>query len=232
MVLRLAGLIPHFREVEPLARSVPDTGGVYLVPAFAGLGAPYWDPHARGTIVGMSRGTTAAHLARATLDSIAYQTADVLEAMHADSGIAVTELRVDGGATQNDLLMQFQADVLGVPVVRPKISKRPRWGARYWPDWGGFWKNTDALEKQWHGPPLRAVVFAARRAAMKGGDQGCKAFARVGRGGEEDCKKLVDCNGDFLVLCAFARRQAGGAASGTCNSFANQKGGSGDHDFA
>jgi glycerol kinase len=165
------GIIRTSGEVEALARSVADTGGVYLVPAFAGLGAPYWDPHARGTIVGMSRGTTAAHIARATLDSIAYQTADVLEAMHADSGIAVTELRVDGGATQNDLLMQFQADVLGVPVVRPKIYETTALGAAYLAGLAvGFWKNTDALAAQWQlDRRFEPAMSAARRAALKAG---------------------------------------------------------------
>jgi glycerol kinase len=164
------GIIRTSGEVEALARSVPDTGGVYLVPAFAGLGAPYWDPHARGTIVGMSRGTTAAHLARATLESIAYQTADVLEAMHADSGIAVTELRVDGAATQNDLLMQFQADVLGVPVVRPKIYETTALGAAYLAGLAvGFWKNTDVLAAQWQldrrfEPAMSTALRAARKA--------------------------------------------------------------------
>ena len=165
------GIIRTSGEVEVLARSVPDTGGVYLVPAFAGLGAPHWDPHARGTIVGMSRGTTAAHLARATLDSIAYQTADVLEAMHADSGIAVTELRVDGGATQNDLLMQFQADVLGVPVVRPKIYETTALGAAYLAGLAvGFWKNTDVLAAQWQlDRRFEPAMSATRRAALKAG---------------------------------------------------------------
>jgi glycerol kinase len=165
------GIIRTSGEVEALARSVVDTGGVYLVPAFAGLGAPYWDPHARGTIVGMSRGTTAAHIARATLDSIAYQTADVLEAMHADSGIAVTELRVDGGATQNDLLMQFQADVLGVPVVRPKIYETTALGAAYLAGLAvGFWRNTDALAAQWQlDRRFEPAMSAARRAALMAG---------------------------------------------------------------
>jgi len=165
------GIIRTSGEVEALARTVADTGGVYLVPAFAGLGAPYWDPHARGTIVGMSRGTTAAHVARATLDAIAYQTADVLEAMHADSGIAVTELRVDGGATQNDLLMQFQADVLGVPVVRPKIYETTALGAAYLAGLAvGFWKNTDALAAQWQlDRRFEPAMSAARRAALKAG---------------------------------------------------------------
>ncbi|HXI26986.1 MAG TPA: glycerol kinase GlpK, partial [Vicinamibacterales bacterium] len=113
------GLIRTAPEVEALAASVGDNGGVYLVPAFAGLGAPHWDPYARGTIVGITRGTTSAHIARAALESIAYQVADLLDAMAADSGIALKELRVDGGASTNYTLMQFQADLLGVPVVRP-----------------------------------------------------------------------------------------------------------------
>jgi len=165
------GIIRTSAEVEALARSVSDTGGAYLVPAFAGLGAPYWDPHARGALVGMSRGTTAAHVARATLESIAYQTADVLEAMHADSGIAVTELRVDGGATQNDLLMQFQADVLGVPVVRPKIYETTALGAAYLAGLAvGFWKTTDALSAQWQlDRRFEPAMSAARRAALKSG---------------------------------------------------------------
>ena len=116
------GIIRTAAEVETLAASVPGNGGVYFVPAFAGLGSPHWDPYARGAIVGLTRGTGAAHIARAALESIAYQTADVLRAMEADAGIRLGELRVDGGATQNDLLMQFQADVLGVRVVRPKVT--------------------------------------------------------------------------------------------------------------
>ena len=108
-----------------------DTGGVYLVPAFTGLGAPHWDPHARGAIVGLTRGTTRAHIARAALESIAFQSAELLEAMQKDSGQQLTELRVDGGAAANDLLMQFQADLLGVPVVRPKVLETTALGAAY-----------------------------------------------------------------------------------------------------
>jgi glycerol kinase len=117
------GIIRTSGEVEALAASVPDNGGVVLVPAFAGLGAPHWDPYARGTIVGLSRGTTAGHIARATLESIAFQSADLLIAMEADAGIKLRELRVDGGVTRNRLLMQFQADLLRVPVVRPRIME-------------------------------------------------------------------------------------------------------------
>ncbi len=144
------GLIRSSAEVEKLARSVDDNGGVYFVPALSGLGAPYWDPHARGAIVGLSRGSSAGHIARAALESIAYQTADVLEAMHADSAIAVTELRVDGGATQNDLLMQFQADLLGVPVVRPKVYETTALGTAYLAGLAvGFWSDPGVLAGQW-----------------------------------------------------------------------------------
>ncbi|HTE16172.1 MAG TPA: glycerol kinase GlpK, partial [Burkholderiales bacterium] len=114
------GIVKSASDVEALAARVADNGGVYFVPAFTGLGSPHWDPHARGTISGLTRGSTAAHIARAALESIAFQSADVLDAMHSDSGITVAELRVDGGAARNDFLMQFQADILGVPVVRPQ----------------------------------------------------------------------------------------------------------------
>jgi len=144
------GIIKTAAEVEQLAASVPDTGGVVFVPAFTGLGAPYWDAYARGTILGMTRGTTRAHIARAALDSIAYQTADVLEAMHKDSGIALSELRVDGGAARNDLLMQFQADVLGAAVVRPQVTETTALGAAYLAGLGvGFWKSLEEIGAQW-----------------------------------------------------------------------------------
>lgn len=144
------GIIKTSEDVETLAASVPDTGGVIVVPAFAGLGAPYWDPYARGTIVGMTRGTTGAHIARATLASIAYQSADVLEAMQKDATIPLTELRVDGGASCNDLLMQFQADVLGVPVVRPKVTETTALGAAYLAGLAvGYWVSKEEIEAQW-----------------------------------------------------------------------------------
>jgi glycerol kinase len=143
-------VIRSAEEVEALARSVPDNGGVYLVPAFTGLGAPHWDPYARGTIVGISRGTSAGHLARAALEGIAYQVADVLEAMEKDSGIRLGELRVDGGAAANDLLLQFQADILGVPVVRPKIFETTALGAAYLAGLAvGFWDGLEELGQQW-----------------------------------------------------------------------------------
>jgi len=143
------GFFASAAEVERLAASVLDNGGVYLVPAFTGLGAPYWDPHARGTIVGLTRGSGRAHIARAALESIAYQTADVLEAMQKDAGIRLTELRVDGGATANDLLMQFQADILGVPVARPRVLETTALGAAYLAGLTvGLWKSRDEIAAQ------------------------------------------------------------------------------------
>jgi glycerol kinase len=137
-------------DVEQLAMSVPDNGGVYLVPAFVGLGAPYWDPYARGTIVGLTRGSSIAHIARATLESMCYQTRDVLEAMTADSGVRVKALRVDGGAVVNNLLMQFQADILGVPVQRPKVAETTALGAAYLAGLAtGFWKSQQEVAEQW-----------------------------------------------------------------------------------
>ncbi|HEY0846492.1 MAG TPA: glycerol kinase GlpK [Noviherbaspirillum sp.] len=144
------GIIQSSADVEALASSVPDTGGVFFVPAFAGLGAPYWDAYARGTMVGISRGTTKAHIARATLASIAYQSADVLEAMQKDAAINLTELRVDGGAARNDLLMQFQADVLGVPVVRPTVTETTALGAAYLAGLAvGYWRSREEIASQW-----------------------------------------------------------------------------------
>jgi glycerol kinase len=137
-------------EIEPLAASVKDNGGVFLVPAFAGLGAPYWDPYARGTMLGLTRHTTSAHLARAVLESIAFQVADLQEAMRADSNIRLRELRVDGGAVRNNLLMQFQADLLGVPVVRPAVTESTALGVAYLAGLGtGFWKSPHELSTQW-----------------------------------------------------------------------------------
>jgi len=136
------GLIRKSEEVEALAKSVPDNGGVYFVPAFVGLGAPHWDSYARGSMFGLTRGTTAGHLARAALESIAYQVADLLDAMRLDCGAAVQELRVDGGAAANDSLMQFQSDILGVPVVRPAVTETTALGAAYLAGLAvGFWKT-------------------------------------------------------------------------------------------
>ncbi|HTE09085.1 MAG TPA: glycerol kinase GlpK, partial [Flavitalea sp.] len=143
-------LIPSSASVEALARTVADTGGVYLVPAFAGLGAPHWNQHARGTMVGMTRGTSAAHFARAALESIAFQTRDVLKAMETDSQTAIKELRVDGGATVNNLLMQIQADVLDVKVVKPEIIETTAMGAAYLAGLAvSFWKDVSEIEQQW-----------------------------------------------------------------------------------
>jgi glycerol kinase len=137
-------------DVEALARQVPDAGGVFLVPAFVGLGAPHWDPDARGTMLGLTRGTTKAHVARAALESIAYQSHDVLEAMQRDAARPLTELRVDGGAARNDLLMQFQADVMGVPVVRPVVTETTALGAAYLAGLAsGFWSGTDEIASLW-----------------------------------------------------------------------------------
>jgi glycerol kinase len=144
------GILRSSAEVEGLASSVPDNGGVFFVPAFTGLGAPHWDAYARGTLVGLTRGTSAAHVARAALESIAFQSADLADAMQSDSGVALTELRVDGGASRNDLLMQFQADVLGVPVVRPKVTETTALGAAYLAGLAvGFWKSPEEIASQW-----------------------------------------------------------------------------------
>jgi glycerol kinase len=158
-------------EVEALAASVTDSGGVYLVPAFAGLGAPHWDQYARGTIVGLTRGTTKAHIARAALEGIALQTMDVLKAMEADAGIKLKQLRVDGGASANDLLMQLQADLLGVPVVRPKVAETTALGAAYLAGLAvGFWKSRADIARQWQADKrfAPAMKAAARKTIAKG----------------------------------------------------------------
>jgi glycerol kinase len=144
------GIIRKSADVEALAASIADTGGVYLVPAFAGLGAPHWDAYARGTLVGMTRGTTAAHIARAALEGIALQVMDILKAMEADAGIKLKELRVDGGASVNNLLMQLQCDLLGVPVVRPKVNETTALGAACLAGLAvGYWKNLADIAKHW-----------------------------------------------------------------------------------
>jgi glycerol kinase len=144
------GLIEKSSDIEALAASVPDSGDVYLVPAFTGLGSPHWDPNARGTMVGLSRGTTRAHIARAALEAIAFQSAELLAAMQKDAARPLVELRVDGGATANNLLMQFQADVLGVPVVRPRITETTALGAAYLAGLGvGFWSSLEELSRNW-----------------------------------------------------------------------------------
>jgi glycerol kinase len=144
------GLIESAGDMNTLAASVPDTGGVAFVPAFAGLGTPYWDATARGTILGLTRGTTRAHLARATLEAIAFQSADVFRAMHADTGLALSELRVDGGATANHLLMQMQADILGIPVVAPAVTETTALGAAYLAGLAvGIWAHERDIESSW-----------------------------------------------------------------------------------
>jgi len=144
------GFFQDARDVERLAASVLDSGGVFVVPAFAGLGAPHWDPHARGTIVGLTRGSSRAHLARAALEAIAFQTADVLEAMQRDAASTLAELRVDGGASANDLLMQFQADILGVPVLRPKVLETTALGAAYLAGLGvTLWNSRKEINEHW-----------------------------------------------------------------------------------
>lgn len=144
------GIIRHSSDIEALAEKVPHSDGVFMVPAFTGLGAPHWKPDARGSIVGISRGTTAAHIARAALDSIAYQTMDVLKAMEADAGIAIKELRVDGGATANNLLMQFQSDILNTNVLRPTVTETTALGAAYLAGLAvGFWESIEAIGAQW-----------------------------------------------------------------------------------
>jgi glycerol kinase len=144
------GIIKKSGDIEKLAGKVKDSGGVFFVPAFAGLGAPHWNQHARGTMVGITRGTSASHIARAALDSIAFQTFEVLQAMQKDSGIEIRELRVDGGATANNLLMQFQADLLQAKVVRPKITETTALGAAYLAGLAvKYWSSMDEIKKQW-----------------------------------------------------------------------------------
>ena len=162
------GIIQRSADVEALAATVPDAGGVYLVPAFTGLGSPHWDAYARGTMVGLSRGTTRAHIARAALEAIAFQSAEVLLAMQRDAHQPLVELRVDGGATSNDLLMQFQADLLGVPVVRPKVTETTALGAAYLAGLAvGFWGSTEEVAANWQGdrrfePAMPRDAAAAR----------------------------------------------------------------------
>ncbi len=161
-------IIRSASEVEELAKQVVDSDDVYLVPAFAGLGAPYWDAYARGTIVGITRGTTAAHLARAALEGIAFQVADVLTAMEKDSGRSITELRVDGGASANDLLMQFQADILQCPVVRPKIIETTSIGAAFLAGLAvGFWKDASEIEQIWQADRRFEPVMSSEKARLR-----------------------------------------------------------------
>ncbi|MGZ3766197.1 MAG: glycerol kinase GlpK, partial [Mucilaginibacter sp.] len=179
------GVIKTSADVEQLALSVPDTGGVYFVPAFAGLGAPYWDAEARGTIVGLTRGSTAGHIARAALQSIAYQTMDVLKAMEADAGMPIKELRVDGGATANNLLMQFQANLLKCKVIRPNIVETTALGAAYLAGLAvGYWENLEEIQKQWQAE--REFIPVADSPKVKNGIKGWKRAIRAARAWSSD----------------------------------------------
>ena len=160
------GIIAQAKDVNALAASVPDAGGVYFVPALAGLGAPYWDPDARGTLVGITRGTTKAHIARATLEAIAFQSAELIEAMTADAGIALTELRVDGGATAIDPLKQGQADLLGVPVVRQQVTETTALGAAFLAGLAtGFWRDEAEIAALWRRDRVFEPAMTRERAA-------------------------------------------------------------------
>lgn len=145
------GIIKSSSEIESLAMTVPDNGGVYFVPALTGLGAPYWDQYAKGTICGLTRGTTAAHIARAALEGIAFETMDIVNAMEHDAGIKLAELKVDGGASRNNLMMQFQADILGTKVIRPKVTETTAMGACYLAGLAtGYWDSLDNIKRQWN----------------------------------------------------------------------------------
>jgi glycerol kinase len=173
------GIIRASADVEALAASVPDTHGVYLVPAFAGLGAPHWDQYARGTMVGITRGTTSAHIARAALEGIALQVMDILKAMEADSGITLKELRVDGGACANNLLMQLQADLLDCPVVRPVVAETTALGAAYLAGLAvGYWKSQADIARQWQvDKRFKPAMKPAARAKLASGWE--KALGRA-----------------------------------------------------
>ncbi len=179
-------IIQSAAEIEPLAASVPDTGDVFLVPAFTGLGAPDWDGRARGTLVGLTRGSTRAHIARAALEAIALQSADMFGAMSRDAGLPLTELRVDGGASRNDLLMQLQADLLGVPVVRPQVTETTALGAAYLAGLAtGVWSGGDAIAAQWavdrrFAPRLSEPARLARIARWREAVARSRGWAREG----------------------------------------------------
>jgi glycerol kinase len=175
------GIIKSSSDVEALASQVTDPEGVYIVPAFAGLGAPHWDQYARGLVAGVTRGTTAAHIARAALEGIAFQVADVLRAMQADAKIKLRELRVDGGASANNLLMQFQSNLLGVPVVRPKVTETTALGAAYLAGLAvGYWKDQKQIAAQWQvDRRFTSTMKAAQREQLERGWQ--KALDRAKR---------------------------------------------------
>lgn len=161
------GIIRSSSEIEALAASVPDAGGVYMVPALTGLGAPYWDQYAKGSIHGITRGTTAAHIARAALEGIAFQTMDIVSAMEKDAGVPLGELKVDGGASRNNLLMQFQSDVLGTKVVRPLVTETTALGAAYLAGLAvGFWKSIDEVKRQWQAERIFTPTMASDLVAL------------------------------------------------------------------
>ena len=161
------GIIRSSSEVEALAASVSDAGGVYMVPALTGLGAPYWDQYAKGSIHGITRGTTAAHIARAALEGIAFQTMDIVSAMEKDAGVPLGELKVDGGASRNNLLMQFQSDVLGTKVVRPLVTETTALGAAYLAGLAvGFWKSIDEVKRQWQAERIFTPTMAPDLVAL------------------------------------------------------------------
>lgn len=158
------GIIKSSSEIESLAMTVPDNGGVYFVPALTGLGAPYWDQYAKGTICGLTRGTTAAHIARAALEGIAFETMDIVNAMEHDAGIKLAELKVDGGASRNNLMMQFQADILGTKVIRPKVTETTAMGACYLAGLAtGYWDSLDDIKRQWNADKVFGSLAPAEK---------------------------------------------------------------------
>jgi glycerol kinase len=177
------GIIADAAETGPAAASVEDTGDVFLVPAFTGLGAPWWDPYARGALVGLTRGTTRAHVLRAAVEAMAYQTRDVVEVMERDAGLTLAELRVDGGAAAMDLLCQFQADVLGVPVLRPQVRETTALGAAFLAGLGaGVWSSTEELAEIWQldrrfEPGMSATDRDARQARWRQAVERSRAWA-------------------------------------------------------
>jgi glycerol kinase len=182
------GLIRSSEDIEALAGSVSETGGVYLVPAFAGLGAPHWDPYARGLLIGLTQDTTAAQIARAALDGIAYQVADLFDAMHADAGLQLDELKVDGGMSMSNLLMQFQADLLGIPVIRPTMIETTALGAAYLAGLAvGYWRNVQELSTQWlverrFEPRMRRGHVESRRERWRAALERAKGWEGRGEG--------------------------------------------------
>jgi glycerol kinase len=184
------GIIRSSSDVEKLVKSVPDSGDVYFVPAFVGLGAPHWDPYARGTIIGLTRGTTAAHIARAAVESVVFQVADLVDAMnmdaarHASESLRLSELRVDGGASVNDTLLQLQADILQLPVVRPKVTETTALGAAYLAGLAtGVWKSREEIARHWQvdrrfEPRISADEAAARRARWNEAVERAKGWAQ------------------------------------------------------